>query len=184
MKFPSPSHRALGALDLASAVPLVALAVWFGVIDRLPFGEGRCPSCGVEGYVIGAHVAAAAWLGAVIACAAAARRQLREGVRAPGRATVVALAAVTVFVAASLLWHDLFTLPAFATLIASVVIAPLAGVRWLVVVTAYWRRPTRTDSELRRRASGTLAAGWVSLVLLLPAIFAWVWADRVTWFVF
>src|ERR687895_442942 len=96
MRFPSPSHRALGAFDLACAVPLVALAVWFGLIDRLPFGEGRCSSCGVEGYVIGAHVAAAAWLGAVIACAAAARRQFREGIRVPSRATVVALAAVTV----------------------------------------------------------------------------------------
>src|SRR5437764_6129549 len=113
------SPRSLLALQLGCAVPLVGLAVWFGVVDRLPSGEGRCSSCGVEGYVIAAHVAAAGWLAAMVMCAAAARREAREGVRAPGRVTLIALAAVALFVAACLAWHPLFTPVAVATWLAS-----------------------------------------------------------------
>jgi len=40
------------AMHLGCGVPLVALAVWFGLLDKLPFGEGRCSSCGLEGYVL------------------------------------------------------------------------------------------------------------------------------------
>jgi hypothetical protein len=175
--------RRLWLLHLACGVPLIALALWFGMIDRLPFGERRCSSCGVEGYVIAAHVAAAAWLAAVTALAAAARRRLTQGTSAPGSVTVAALAAVAVFAAASLVRHQLFSVPAFAAMIASVALLPLAGLRWLIVLIS-WRRPTVTDSELRQRATGTLVAAWVSLTLLLPAVFAWVWTDRVEWIVF
>jgi hypothetical protein len=35
-------------LHAAGALPLVALAVWFGWIDSPGMGEGRCASCGVE----------------------------------------------------------------------------------------------------------------------------------------
>ena len=55
MLWPRPTVPALFALHAAYMVPLLALAVWFGLIDRLPFGEGRCSSCGVEGYVIAAQ---------------------------------------------------------------------------------------------------------------------------------
>lgn len=103
MIWPPPSGRTLLALHLASAVPLLALAAWFGLVDRLPFGEGRCASCGLEGYVIAAHVVAGAWLGAVIAAIASARRQLGEGIAAPGRMTVWALVVVAFFAVASLI---------------------------------------------------------------------------------
>src|SRR5215213_5915038 len=109
MRLPQPS---LLALHLAMGVPLIALGVWFGAIDQLPVGEDRCASCGVEGYVIAAHVVAAVWLGAVVAATAAARRRVREGVAAPGRVTLRALAAVAAFVGASLVWHPLSSLPA------------------------------------------------------------------------
>jgi hypothetical protein len=184
MAWPPPSGRALLALHLGSGFPLVALAIWFGVFDRLPLGEGRCSSCGLEGYVIAAHVAAAAWLGAMVASLAAARRQVREGVRAPGRVTIGALAAVGLFVVASLAWHPLFSVPAFAAMIASIVLFPVAVIWWTLGAIAWWRRPPRTDAELRRRLRGALAAAWVSLIVLLPALLAWVWADRVEWLVF
>lgn len=88
--------RRLAAIHLACAAPLVALAIWFGVIDSTPFGEARCASCGVEDYVIAAHVAAAACLTALV------------WFISPGRVTTVALTAAALFVAASLLWHPLF----------------------------------------------------------------------------
>jgi hypothetical protein len=175
-------RRTLLALHVAYAAPLVAPAAWFGLVDRLPFGEGRCASCGVEGYVIAAHVAAAAWLGAVVAVAAAARRAAREGVAALGRVTVRALAAVAAFVVAALLWHPLAAPPAFAAMLASIVTFPFAVVWWPLAALLLVRRPptTATAAELDR----ALAAAWVSLTVLLPALFAWVWADRVEWLVF
>ena len=98
------SHRGpipeLLLLHAACAAPLLALAVWFGLVDSPAFDEGRCSSCGVEGYVIAAHVAAAVWLAAVVAFAAAARRDERDGIRAPGPVTLRALAAVGAFMAA------------------------------------------------------------------------------------
>ena len=36
----------------------------------------------------------------------------------------------------------------------------------------------------RRHMTFVLAQAWVSLVVLLPAVFAWVWLDRVDWIVF
>jgi hypothetical protein len=171
MRWPSPTPRTMLALHLATAAPLAALAVWFGAVDRLPFGEGRCSSCGVEDYVIAAHVAAAAWLGAVVAAADAARRNAP-----PGRVTVGALAAVGVFVVASLLWHRLATLPAFAAMVASVFVGPAAAIWWTVRLVT-WRRTFAQTGP-------ALVAAWVGLALLLPALFAWVWADRVEWLVF
>src|SRR3954463_5309118 len=124
MRWTRPPGRVLLMLHLACAAPLIALVLWFGAVDRLPAGEGRCSSCGVEGYVIAAHVIAAAWLGAVVACAAAARRELREGIRAPGRATIGMLTAVALFVAVGVAWHPLFTVPVLAAMVASVVLLP------------------------------------------------------------
>jgi hypothetical protein len=184
MASPRPSARSLLALHLACGLPIVALAVWFSLIDRLPIGEGRCSSCGVEGHVIAAHVVAAGWLGAVVACTAAARRQVREGIGAPGRVTIGALAGVGAFVLASLLWHTLFSVPAFVAMVASIVLLPAAGIWWLVGALAWTRRPPQTDGELGRRLRSELVAAWVSLTLLLPAVFGWVWADRVDWLVF
>jgi hypothetical protein len=184
MRSPRPSDRSLLALHLACGLPIVALAVWFSLIDRLPFGEGRCSSCGVEDRVIAAHVVAAGWLGAVVAYAAAARRQVREGAGTPGRVTIGALALVALFVLASLLWHTLFSVPAFMATIASIVLLPAAGIWWLIGAVAWSRRPPRTDGELDRRLGGELVAAWVSLTLLLPAVFGWVWLDRVDWLVF
>jgi hypothetical protein len=184
MTWAPPSARALPALHLACAAPPIALVLWFGAIDRLPFGEGRCSSCGVEGYVIAAHVVAAARLGVVVACTAAARREVREGIGTPGRATIGALAGVALFVTASLAWHPLSTPPVLAAMLASVVLFPVAAICWVVGALVWWRRPPRTEAELRRRLAGTLAAAWISLTLVVPAIFGWVWADRVDWLVF
>src|SRR5919197_5370453 len=169
------SARSLLALQVGCAVPFVSLASLIGSVDRLPLGEGRCSSCGVEGYVIGAHLVAGGWLAGMVACAAAARRRAREGVREPGRVTLAALAVVALFVAASLVWHDLFTPPAFAAWLASFALFPTAVI-WLPVrVAPRWRRPPRTDEGWHRRLGSVLASCWVSLTLLLPGMFAWVW---------
>lgn len=179
-----PPGRVLLMLHLACGAAPIALVLWFGAIDRLPFGEGRCSSCGVEGYVIVAHVVAAAWLGAVVACTAAARREVREGIGAPGRATIGVLAGVALFVAASVAWHPLSTVPVVTAMLASVVVFPAATTWWVIRALVYWRRPPRSEAELRRRLAGTLAAAWISLTLVLPAVFGWVWVDRVDWLVF
>ena len=171
-------------MQLGCAAPLVALAVWFGAVDRLPFGDGRCSSCGVEGYVISAHLVAGGWLAGMVACAAAARRRAREGIRAPGRVTLAALGTVAMFVAASLVWHPLFTPPAFAAWLASFALFPTTAIWWSLSAVAWWRHPPRTDEEWQRRLGRVLAGCWVSLTLLLPAVFAWVWVDRVEWIVF
>ena len=160
--------RRLATIHLACAAPLVALAIWFGVIDSTPLGEGRCASCGVEGYVIAAHVGAAAWLAGLV------------WLISPRRVTTVALAAVALFVAASLLWHPLFNVPAFVAMVVSLLLFPAAAVWWVLSAVGLWRRRSAERVELRRR----LAAAWLSLVVLLPAHFGWVWADRVEWLVF
>jgi hypothetical protein len=55
---------------------------------------------------------------------------------------------------------------------------PAATIWWLVGALVWWRRPPRTEAELRRHVAWALAAAWISLTLLLPAVFGWVWADR------
>jgi hypothetical protein len=176
--------RPLLLLHLASAAPLVALAVWFGLVDSPALDEGRCSSCGVEGYVIAAHVAAAAWLAAVVASTAVVRRRGREGVPAPGPVTVRALAAIGAFTAACLVWHQLFTPPAAVALVVSLVLFPAVAIWWIVEAARLWRRPPPTAFDTDRRLTFALAQAWVSLVVLLPAVFAWIWLDRVDWLVF
>jgi hypothetical protein len=178
--WPQPSPRALLA---ACTLPLVALAVWFGLIDSPPIGEGRCESCGVEAYVIAAHVAVGVWLGAVVACASAVQRRSREGIAAPGGVTARALAAAALFVIASLAWHGLFTVPAVVAIFASLAVLPAVAI-WWVLAAIGWRRPAGDGAGPRRRPDLTLAMAWVSLALLLPAVYAWVWMDRVEWIVF
>jgi hypothetical protein len=174
MRWPAPTARTMRLLHAASAAPLVALAGWFGLVDSPATGAGRCAGCGVEGWVTGAHVAAAAWLALVIAATAAARRG-----SSPGPITTRALAAVALFVAAALAWHPLMTVPAVAAMAASVLLLPLAALWWLARAVA-WLRGTPRASQL----GSSLVAAWFGLVVLLPAIYGWVWADRVDWLVF
>jgi hypothetical protein len=179
-----PAPRELLALHAAWALPLAALGFWFGVVDTVPIGGGRCSSCGVEGYVIALHVAAAVWLGGVVAWAAAARRRLGEGVAAPGPVTLAGLAAVALAVGASLAWHRLLDIPAVAAMVVSLVLFPAAAIAWVALPFAWRRRPPRDHAQLERALGWELGLAWVSLVVLLPAVFGWVWADRVDWFVF
>src|SRR4051794_1731335 len=102
MRWPRASATTVLALHVACAAPLAALAIWFGVVDTSGFGEDRCSSCGVEGYVTVAHLVAAAWLAVVVAAASATDRELSSGVRAVGSRTAIGLAACAVFLAASL----------------------------------------------------------------------------------
>jgi len=179
-----PAPRELIAVHLAWALPLVALALWFGVVDTPAIGEGRCASCGVEGYVIAAHLVAALWLAGVVAWTAAARRRLTEGIAAPGHVTLAGLGVVAVVVLASLAWHPLLNVPAFAAMIASIALFPALAVLWVVQLVLWTRRPPASEDELAKRLRGELAMAWVGLVVLLPAMFGWVWADRVDWLVF
>jgi glucan phosphoethanolaminetransferase (alkaline phosphatase superfamily) len=98
--------------------------------------------------------------------------------------TVGALAAVAIFVLASLIWRGLFAVPAPVAMLVSVVLLPVAGIWWVLDAARWWLRSPESEAGLRRSVSGTLAAAWVSLTVLLPAVFAWVWADRVSWIVF
>jgi hypothetical protein len=167
------------ALHLAAGLPLVALAVWFGAIDRLPLGEGRCTYCGVEEYVIAAHVVAALWLGVVVAATAAARRQAKHGIAAPGPRTLVGLAAVALFALAALRWHHLFSLPALVAMVATIGLGPAALVWWILRTVAWLRRPAAPA-----HLTASLTAAWVGLAVLLPGLFGWIWADRVDWLTF
>jgi hypothetical protein len=167
-------------LHLAAAAPLVALAAWFGLVDSPAFDEGRCSSCGVEGYVIAAHVAAAVWLAAVVACVAA----LRRDARAPGPITIRVLAAAGAFMVACLVWPDLFKAPATVALLTSLLLIPLAALFWTVEAVRLWRHPPQAAAGTDRHLTFALAQAWVSLLVLLPAVFAWVWVDRVDWIVF
>ena len=175
-----------GALRLhfAWALPLVVLAVWFGMLDTPAIDEGRCASCGVEGYVIAAHLVAGLWLGGVVAWAAAERRRITEGIAAPGPLTLAGLAAVAAVALASLAWHPLLDLPAFAAMVASIALFPALAVAWVVLPVVWSRRPSPSADELARRLRGELILAWLGLVVLLPATFGWVWADRVDWLVF
>jgi hypothetical protein len=161
-------------LVAASGLPIAALAVWFGLLDPMPFGEGRCGSCGVEAWVTAAHVAAAVWLGGVVAIASASRTGA-----GPGPVTVAGLGAVALFVVVSLLWNPpLMVLLVALALAASPLLLPAAAVCWLVTTFA-WGRPPGSEAELRRRFDLSLAGAWVTLTLLLPAVYGWVYIDRV-----
>ena len=45
-------------------------------------------------------------------------------------------------------------------------------------------RPPRTDEQVARWARLALIAAWVSLLVLVPAVYAWTSTDRVQWLVF
>jgi hypothetical protein len=90
---------------------------------------------------------------------------------------------VALFVLASLAEHNLFSLPAFAAMLLSVVVAPLALI-WLPLrMVRWWRRPPSDDAAPRAARADVLAA-WLALIVLLPGLFAWVWLDRVAWLTF
>ena len=171
------------ALLVACALPLAALAVWFGLVDSPGIGEGRCDSCGVEGYVIAAHVAAAGWLALVVAAASTVRR-VATGLAGPGTATLCTLGLVFVFIAVALFWHQIFRVPGTIAVLASLVLYPVAVVWWVYAVLRWWRRPPTQPDALRGGVTNTLLLSWVCLLVLLPATFGWVWLDRVDWVVF
>lgn len=172
----------LGLLG-ACAAPLAILAVWFGLVDPTGLGEGRCSSCGVEGYVIAAHVAAAAWLALVVFAFSTVRR-VAAGEAGPGAATVGALLLVAVFTGVSLLWHRAFAVPGTVALVAAFVLYPVAVVWCGVAAVSWWCRPPKSPHEVHRSLTSALWLTWICLLVLLPATFAWVWADRVDWLVF
>jgi len=60
------------------------------------------------------------------------------------------------------------------------------GLRWLrpEPPVRWWRRPPTGPDEVRRSLTSALWLSWTSLLVLLPATFAWVWLDRVDWLVF
>jgi hypothetical protein len=175
--------RALLALHLAPAVPLVALAVWYGLVDPTPLGGGRCASCGVGPSVIAVHLVAAVWLGVVVAAASAVRRAVNGGgVLAPGSRTITGLALCAVLVAASLVWFPLSTIPVMAAMLASFVAVPAAIVYWLFAAITSTLRPPQ--DRLPRRLTQALTAAWLCLLILLPAEFGWIYSDRVQWSAF
>jgi hypothetical protein len=167
------------ALHVAAPLPLLALAICFGTVGGLARDERRCGSCGVEPWVIAAFAAAALWLAAVVAITAAARRQARGEGAGPGPRTRYGLAAAALFGIAAIAWHPLFDVPALVSMVASVVVAPVAVIWWLLRA-AGWLRAGPGPEHLGE----SLAAAWVDLALLLPALFGFVWATRVEWLVF
>jgi hypothetical protein len=179
MRWPPPTARVMLALHVAAPLPLLALAICFGTIGGLARDDRRCGSCGVEAWVIAAFVAAALWLAAVVAVTSATRRQARGEGAGPGRRTRRALAAAGLFATAAIAWHPLFDVPALVAMVASVVVAPVAVVWWLLR-TAGWLRARPRPEQLGE----SLAAAWVDLAFLLPALFGFVWATRVEWLVF
>lgn len=170
------SVRAFAALHAFPAALFAALGAWFTLVDSPAFGQDRCSSCGVEGYVIAVYAAAAAGLlGSVAALARLRDKDL-------GRWTRRALTAAAGYLALIVLWHAAFTPYALVMLFA----APLAGVgagAWWAAssVTLGRRRGQPVD---RRQVTGALARAWLSALVLLPGAFAWTWADRVAWLVF
>jgi hypothetical protein len=184
MRLPALTRRTLLALHVAWGLPAVCLALYFGVLDTPAFGEGRCSSCGIEGYVIGAHLTGAVIAAAVVIVASALRRRLDTGVAAPGGVAVGILAGAGLYVTIGLIWHDAFTPLAFAALLGSFVLFPVAGFWWVVGMIELAARPPRTDEQLARWARFTLTGAWVSLLALVPAVYAWTWTDRVQWLVF
>ena len=175
--------RAVFALHLAPLAVLGLLALWFGQVDHRVVGErGRCGSCGVEGYVLALHAVAALALGAVVlACSRMREAHAGRGAR-PGRRTAICLGAAGAYLLASLVHHELFDLYGFVMLVVSPV-AALAALVWWAVDLLRLRRaaPAADRPEL---LTSMLARAWLSLIVLLPGLFAWVWADRVQWFVF
>ena len=184
VRLPALTRRTLVALHVAWGLPAACLALYFGVLDTPGFGEGRCSSCGVEGYVIGAHLAGAVIAAAVVIVASALRRRLHTSVAAPGRVAVWILAGAGLYVTVSLIWHDAFTPLAFAALLGSFVLFPVAGFWWVVGMIELAARPPRTDEQVARWAGLALTGAWVSLLVLVPAVYAWTWTDRVQWLVF
>jgi hypothetical protein len=91
---------------------------------------------------------------------------------------------VGVFIGVSLGWDAAFAVLATLALVASFVLYPVAVVWWGVDMLRWWRRPPTSPDEVRRSLTSALRLSWTSLLVLLPATFAWVWLDRVDWFVF
>ena len=160
------------AVHVVPVLALGALAVWFGVLDTSAFGEGRCPSCGVEGYVVAAHAAVAVLLAAAIALGVRLRGRR-------GRGTLILAVLAGIGAGAAIAWDAVFSVYALVALLGSLAVAPLVLVWWAVSSPAILRRAPATH-EL----DGALTRAWLALLVLLPGLFAAVWLDRVEWFVF
>lgn len=152
-------------LILVPPLVLGSLAVWFGLVESPGIGEGRCYGCGVEGYVVATHLVAAAAIGLVIARAA------------PGRPTLAALAGAAGLAAIAAVASGVAGVIGLVALLASLAVAPALAAWWL------WAGLRRAGRRPIPRAHA-LAAAWLSLVVLVPAAFAWTWLDRVEWLVF
>ena len=163
-------------LHAASVAPLVVLAVWFGAVDTLDVGEMRCQSCGVEGYVMAAHLAAAAVLAAVAALGSALREGAAGRPARPATPTLRVLVLAAALAAGLLVWPEPVGVYVLAMAIAAPFAALATAVWWVVAL------PPFTDRSLA--VGGVLARTWMSLFVLLPGLYAWVWLSRVSWLVF
>ncbi len=72
-----------------------------------------------------------------------------------GRGTIVVLAVVAAYLLASLVWDELFT--------------------------PYGRRDRQVEPQ---ELHGALVRAWLSLLVVLPGLYGWIWNERVDWLVF
>jgi hypothetical protein len=98
--------------------------------------------------------------------------------------TTAALAAVATCTLVFLVEHPLFAVPATVALLASLVLFPVGGIWWVLSAIGWSRRPAASERELDGRLTRALTVAWVSLAVLLPATYAWIWLGRVEWLVF
>ena len=116
-----------------------------------------------------------------MALGAALRERTAGREAGPGRATLLVLALAGAYLAASLVHHPLFDVLGRPAVFASLLAGPATAAWWLVVSVMLARRPRHRPAG-EKEIRGALVRAWVSLLVLLPGLYGWVWVSRVDWF--
>ena len=161
-----------------------ALALLFGVVLEPGEGPGELHHGPLRGTyadaIVPAHLAAFA----VLAVLAAWLSAQRSPTRRPGRVTLAALAAMSVFALAATVHHKLTDWPALLALIVVVPLGALAATAALINTIIVLRSKQPPEQGWARHAALAQAAAWLALVVGLPAMLAGVWTNGAGLFCF
>jgi lysylphosphatidylglycerol synthetase-like protein (DUF2156 family) len=178
------SRRAVKVTVTVLAGVFGGLALLFGALLETGENLDECSTGLYPGTyadaIVPAHLLAFACLASLVAWLSAQRSATGR----PGRATLVVLAALTLFALAATLHHQLMDWPALIGLIIAIPLGGLAVTAGLIntVIVLRSRRPPAQGWE--RHARVAQIAAWLALVVGVPAALAGAWTNDAGLFCF
>jgi hypothetical protein len=181
---PARLRRAVVVTVAVTATVFGALALLFGAVlepgkDLEGCSTGLYPGAYADA-IVPAHLIAFAALAALVAWLSAQRSASGH----PGRVTLGALAAMSLFALAATVRHELMDWPTLAALIVVVPLGALAAAAALINTVIVLRSGQPPQQGWARHAALAQAAAWLALVVGLPATLAGVWTNGAGLFCF